>query len=47
MPKVVIIHLDMGLKYASKTFEHEVDCLGLIFSMSGKDFCYDNASLEN
>ena len=45
-PRGVILHLDRGVQYASKSFREKLEKHGMIQSMSGKGNCYDNAVTE-
>jgi len=45
-PRGVIHHSDRGSQYASIEYRRQLNCHGLIASMSRKGNCYDNAAME-
>jgi transposase InsO family protein len=45
-PTGVIHHSDRGVQYACAEYRRQLQCHGLIASMSRKGNCYDNAAME-
>jgi len=46
-PSGVIVHSDKGSQYCSEMFQKVIKENWLLFSMSGKGCCYDNAACES
>jgi len=46
-PKGCIHHSDRGVQYACPGYREFAEAAGLVISMSGKGYCYDNAFMES